>query len=149
VNLFKRREKKMIEEKHVQCLRCFKNCGIIATVEEGRVTAVRGDPDSMTGGSICPKCTLSAIEELYHPDRVNYPLKRVGAKGEGKWARISWDQALDEITEKLKAIRAEFGPEALVLTSCHGESSHEAIAAYGRFGNLFGTPNNNYGGTFV
>jgi len=131
----------MREEKHAQCMVCLVSCGLLATVENGKVVDVQGDPDSLTQGYICPKGKLGAIEFLYHPDRVNYPLKRVGAKGEGKWERISWEQGIAEVAQKLDQIRKESGPEAVIIHSGHGESPHDGIAAYGRFNNYFQTPN--------
>jgi len=139
----------MAEEKKVSCMMCLLSCGLLATVENGKVVEVSGDPESFSQGFICPKAKLGAIEFLYHPDRVNYPLKRVGARGEGKWARISWDEALDEVAAKLTALKEEFGPETLVVTTGHGESSHDAVFPYGRFENIFGTPNLICSGAFI
>ncbi len=69
-------------------------CGILVHVENGRITKIEGDPDSpLNRGTICAKC-LAQIEKLNHPDRLKYPMKRMGEKGEGKWDRISWDEAL-------------------------------------------------------
>ena len=55
------------------------------------------------------------LEHLYHPDRLNYPLKRIGGKGEGKWQQITWHQALDEIAEKLTAIKDKAGAENVLF----------------------------------
>jgi anaerobic selenocysteine-containing dehydrogenase len=75
---------------------------------------------------------------VYHPDRVKYPLKRAGKKGEGKWQRISWDEAFDTIVNKLKQVIKENGPESIVLAQ---GTSREGEAFLARFGNLLGTPN--------
>ncbi len=67
-------------------------------MKDGKLVAVVGDPDSPTSqGYICAKGEASP-ELLYHPDRLKYPLKRVGARGENKWQRISWDEALDTVS---------------------------------------------------
>ena len=77
-------------------------CGILAHVEDGKITKIEGDPDSpINRGTICAK-GLAQIERLNHPDRLLYPLKRIGKKGEGKWKRISWDEALHTISGKIK-----------------------------------------------
>jgi anaerobic selenocysteine-containing dehydrogenase len=58
---------------------------------------------------------LASIENLYHPDRLKYPLKRIGKGGEGKWERTSWDEALDRIAQKLLEIKKEYGIESLAV----------------------------------
>jgi anaerobic selenocysteine-containing dehydrogenase len=78
------------------------------------------------------------LEHLYHPDRLNYPLKRSGDNGEGKWQRLTWEQALDEIAAKLKAIKEQCGPESLALTN----GTYRTYSwARTRFFSLFGSPN--------
>ena len=139
----------MAEEKRVQCMMCPVSCGILATVDNGKVVSVRGDPDSISRGYICPKSSLGSIEELYHPDRVNYVLKRVGERGENKWQRISWEQGIQEVAQKLDQIRKESGPEAVIIHSGHGESPHDGVAAYGRFNNYFQTPHLICSGAFI
>ncbi len=76
----------------------------------GRVRGAKGDP--YTNGVICEKVARYA-ERVHHPDRLLHPMRRVGGKGEGKWQRLSWDEALDEIAERFLAIEAEHGPEAI------------------------------------
>lgn len=80
-------------------------------------------------------------EWFYRPDRVHFPLKRVGERGEGKWEKISWEQAFDEIADKLKVISDKYGPEAVAGTRGTQRTSEEFIA---RFFNVLGSPN--YGG---
>lgn len=89
-------------------------------VEDGKLTGVRGNPEHpLTRGGLCVK--LKDYEKRhYHPDRVLYPMRRVGAKGEGKFERITWDAALDEITDRWKAIIDEHGPEAILPYSYLG-----------------------------
>jgi len=79
-----------------------------------------------------------AKEYIYHPDRVKFPLKRVGDKGENKWERISWEQALDEIAGKLKQIKEKYGPESLAITA---GTDRTTLWPRQRFANLWGSPN--------
>jgi anaerobic selenocysteine-containing dehydrogenase len=81
---------------------------------------------------------LAFQQLVYHPDRVTYPLKRAGKKGEGKWQRISWDEAFDTIVNKLKQVIKDYGPESIVLGQ---GTSREGESFLARFGNLLGTPN--------
>ena len=71
------------------------------------------DPKSPLGQNPCARL-VAAVDYHYHPERLNYPLKRAGERGDGNWQRISWEQAMDEIAQKLDSIRARFGPEAVV-----------------------------------
>ena len=75
---------------------CHGGCGALVHVKAGKVVKVTGDPESpVSKGRMCPK-GLASIEHLYNPNRLKYPLKRVGKRGEGKWARISWDESSSE-----------------------------------------------------
>ena len=76
----------------------------------GRVRGARDDP--YTAGVICEKVARYA-ERIHHPERLTHPLRRLGAKGEGRWQRIDWDEALDEIAARFLAIEREHGPEAI------------------------------------
>lgn len=93
---------------------CPSTCALDIEIDEngkmGRVRGAKDDP--YTAGVICEK--VARYEERYHnPDRLLHPLKRVGAKGEGRWKRISWDQAFDEITLKFNEIEQRSGTEAI------------------------------------
>jgi len=101
-------------------LDCPDTCSILATVEDGRLTQLQGDPSHpFTRGFLCHK-VAHYDRRLYSPLRVLYPGRRVGAKGEGKFARISWDEALEEIAFRFKAIVAEHGGEAILPYSYGG-----------------------------
>ncbi|HEY6290930.1 MAG TPA: molybdopterin oxidoreductase family protein [Terriglobia bacterium] len=101
-------------------LDCPDACSILATVEDGRVTRLDGDPDHpFTKGFLCHK-VAHYDRRLYSPLRVLYPARRVGAKGEGKFERITWDEALDEIASRFQAIAAEYGGEAILPYSYGG-----------------------------
>lgn len=98
---------------------CPDTCALLVTVEDGVATEVRGDPaHPTTAGVLCTKVSRY-VERTYSPDRVLYPMRRVGNKGEGKFERISWDAALDEIAARLKPIAAR-DPEAILPYSYCG-----------------------------
>src|SRR5579863_1735778 len=93
---------------------CPDMCSLLAEVEGGRVRRIRGDPDQpFTAGFACAKVNRDA-EMVHSPERLKTPLRRVGAKGEAKFAPISWEAALDEIAGRWQAIIAESGPQALL-----------------------------------
>jgi anaerobic selenocysteine-containing dehydrogenase len=99
---------------------CPDTCAMLVTVEDGRAIAVRGDPEHpFTRGALCVKVN-DYIERVYSPDRVLHPLRRAGAKGSGKFERISWDAALDEIAGRYRAIIAEHGAQAILPYSYLG-----------------------------
>jgi len=101
------KEKKMI--KRAICFGCSSQAGVLATVEDGKIVRLQGEPDHyLNKGWLCERAR-GFIEHVYHPERLNHPLKRIGERGEGKWERISWDRALDEIAEKLKSQRNNTG----------------------------------------
>src|ERR1044071_1641892 len=98
----------MTEVVHIACPHdCPDTCGMLVTVEDGVATKIQGDPTMpFTEGTLCTK-VAHYLERTYSPDRLTYPRKRVGKKGEGKFKRISWDEALDEIAARLKAVEPE------------------------------------------
>jgi anaerobic selenocysteine-containing dehydrogenase len=104
-----------VETVRVVCAHdCPDMCSLLAEVEDGRVLRIKGDPEQpFTAGFACAKVNRDA-ELVHSPQRIRTPLRRVGAKGEGKFAPISWDEALDEITGRWRAIIAESGPLALL-----------------------------------
>lgn len=99
---------------------CPDTCATIVTVAGGRATRIQGDPDHpVTAGFLCAKVNRY-LERTYHPDRLTTPLRRVGAKGEGRFEPVSWDTALDEISARLKQVVATHGPEAILPYSYAG-----------------------------
>ncbi|MEK3874290.1 MULTISPECIES: molybdopterin-containing oxidoreductase family protein [unclassified Paenibacillus] len=101
-------------------LDCPDTCGLLLHKENGKIVKVTGNPDHpVTQGAICNKVRNMA-ERVYHPERVLYPLKRVGAKGEGKFARITWDEAVAEISGRYKELIREHGPESIMPYSFYG-----------------------------
>jgi anaerobic selenocysteine-containing dehydrogenase len=100
-------------------LDCPDTCALLVTVEDGVATEVKGDPDHPpTAGVLCTKVSRYA-ERTYHAERLLYPMRRVGKKGEGKFERIGWDEALDIIADKLKPI-ATRAPQAILPYSYCG-----------------------------
>lgn len=98
---------------------CPDTCALLVTVEDGVATAVKGDPDHpTTAGVLCTK-VARYTERTYHAERLLHPLRRVGNKGEGKFERISWDEALAAIAARLKPIAAR-APEAILPYSYCG-----------------------------
>jgi len=92
---------------------CPDTCALLITVEDGVATEVKGDPDHpTTAGVLCTKVSRYA-ERTYHAERLLYPMRRVGKKGEGKFERISWDQAIREIATRLGEIAAR-APQAIL-----------------------------------
>jgi anaerobic selenocysteine-containing dehydrogenase len=101
-------------------LDCPDACSVLVQVENGRAVKLRGNPDHpVTRGFLCAKVTRY-LEREYSPDRVLYPMKRIGRKGEGKFARISWDEALDRVSEGLSAAVRDFGSESVLPYSYAG-----------------------------
>lgn len=94
---------------------------MLVTVEDGRATRVAGDPDHpVTQGFLCAKVNRY-VERTYHRDRLLHPMRRIGPKGAGQFARITWDEALDEIADRLNAIRhSETGSQGILPYSYAG-----------------------------
>ena len=111
----------MREVRHSVCaLDCPDTCSLLIDVEDGRGSRLRGNPDHpVTRGFLCAK-VARYLEREYSPDRLLYPQKRVGAKGEGKFVRTSWDEALDTIATRLRGVADEWGPEAVLPYSYAG-----------------------------
>ena len=120
------------------CTICYHSCGMRVLVEEGRITRVEGLKDHpLNKGRLCPKGER-AIEIVYHPDRLKYPLKKAG----GQWNRIGWDDALGEIADKLQGLKKDFGPEALsIFSGSIGVENLEMMEMAQRFKGAFGSPN--------
>jgi anaerobic selenocysteine-containing dehydrogenase len=102
---------------------CPDACSVLITVEDGRATKIKGDPaHPVTRGFLCAK-VAKYVDRVYSPGRVLYPMRRVrekGTDGESAFTRISWDEALDEIAKRLRAVADEFGSEAILPYSYGG-----------------------------
>ncbi|HUE21557.1 MAG TPA: molybdopterin-dependent oxidoreductase [Bryobacteraceae bacterium] len=112
----------MPEIRHSVCaLDCPDACAVLVSIDDaGKATRLRGDPaHPVTRGFLCGK-VARYLEREYAPSRLLYPMRRAGAKGEGRFTRVAWDEALDEIAARLKSIATEFGPEAILPYSYAG-----------------------------
>lgn len=132
-------EQESVRRIKTACRACISNCSVIATVKNGRVVHLEGNPeDPMSKGHMCAK-GLSGIQSLYNPNRNKYPMIRVGERGENKWKRISWDEALDIIAHKLIEAKREYGAESVFCST--GGGGNPEFWSIARFCNVFGTPN--------
>jgi anaerobic selenocysteine-containing dehydrogenase len=118
------------------CWGCVTRDAMIGFVEDGRLKKLEGNPNSIrTMGVICAKAQ-AGVNQVYFPDRILYPLRRVGKRGEHKWKRISWDAALDEIAARLKTLRDAGTPEKFMYhygrhKASQATTMYDFMAAYG------------------
>ncbi len=110
-------EETRVEIKKAICTFCKGWCGVLVHVKDRRLVKAERDLQ-WPRKSYPPRCMRlrSAKEWFYHPERVNFPLKRAGGRGEGRWQRITWDQALDEVAQTLQQIMDDYGEQAIVAT---------------------------------
>jgi anaerobic selenocysteine-containing dehydrogenase len=114
-------------------------CGLLVGVRENKIVKIKGDPEGfLNKGYICPKGAASP-DRLSHPNRLRHPIRRVGAKGAGKWERISWPEALGTIADNLKRIREKHGARAVAFGVGMPKGLDHFIQI--RLANLFGSPN--------
>ena len=120
------------------CALCDHSCGAEVTVEDGRAVRVEGQRSHpLNKGRLCPK-GRAMIEHLYHPDRLKYPLKKV----DGRWQRITWDQAISEIGSKLGKLKTEYGASVVAFfCGSKGVENLEIVSLTQRFKAAFGSPN--------
>ncbi|HZX25989.1 MAG TPA: molybdopterin oxidoreductase family protein [Telluria sp.] len=117
---------------------CPDTCALLVTVQDGVAVEVKGDPDHPpTGGVLCTK-VARYTERTYHPDRLLHPLRRVGKKGEGRFERITWDEALDTIAARLKDIAARDPQAILPYSYCGTMGLLQGEAMSGRFFHTLG-----------
>ncbi len=120
------------------CRMCHGGCGVLVYTKNGRVAKIAGDPKCpINHGTLCSK-GIASIQLAYHPDRITHPLRRVGPKASGQWERVSWDEALNTIADRILNYRDNFGAESIVMGYGTGRENEAAIY---RFANLLGTPN--------
>jgi len=135
-----------IETKQIRgyCALCTAHCATIATVANGRVTQLEPDHDHPNGGVMCLK-GKAAPELVYNPERLDYPLKRTRPKSDADpgWRRVGWNEALDDIAQRLLAIRDQHGAKAMALGkgTKSGTSVDDVERWLGRFLYLYGSPN--------
>jgi len=116
------------------CEMCVWRCGLVATIKDGRVVKLEGNPEHPhSRGKLCPR-GQSGLMNTYDPDRVLTPLIRVGKRGEGLFRKASWEEALDLTASKMLEIKQKYGPEAMVFSSTHNLSQvqfENLLYAYG------------------
>jgi anaerobic selenocysteine-containing dehydrogenase len=120
------------------CRGCHGGCGVLVYVKDGKIAKIAGDPECpINHGTLCSK-GLASSQLVYHPDRLIHPVKRTGPKGSGKWERISWDEALNTIAERILSYKKDFGAESIVFGYGTGRENEAVIY---RIANLLGSPN--------
>jgi thiosulfate reductase / polysulfide reductase chain A len=118
------------------CEMCFWRCGVVASVKDGAVVKLEGNPHHpLNRGRLCARGN-AGVDLLNDPDRLGYPMRRTGARGEGRFTRIGWDEALDLFASKLKAIKSAHGAESVAFFP-HGLSAR----FFSTVMSAFGTPN--------
>jgi len=121
------------------CAQCLGGCGILARVIDGWPVNIVGNPlHPLNRGTLCPK-GIAGLQGLYDPDRIRTPLKRAGRRGEGKWQPISWDEALQQVSESLKNLRQKGEPHLLAVMG--GRYRGLMRSLWERFLEAFGSPN--------
>ena len=121
------------------CTLCPGGCGINVRLVDGRPIKIEGLKDHPANkGSLCPM-GISGLQYLYGPSRVTSPLKREGKRGEGKWKKISWDEALATVTQKLAELRANGRPQSVACIT--GSDQGTIPNLIGRFMTTYGSPN--------
>jgi thiosulfate reductase / polysulfide reductase chain A len=119
------------------CEMCVWRCGVLAKVENGRVVKLEGNPEHPHSmGNLCPR-GQSGLMNTYDSDRVLTPLVRVGKRGEGKFRKASWEEALDIVAQNMLDIKQKYGPEAMLFSSTHNLSQVQ----FENLLNAFGSPN--------
>ena len=120
------------------CQECHDGCDMLVHVEQGRAVRVEAAPDSRgPSEGFCSRAN-AGLERLYSSNRLLYPRRRMGQRGDGRWQRISWDEALDTVAQKFAAAKGAYGAESV----CLAKGMYCRTADYvSRLGNVFGTPN--------
>jgi anaerobic selenocysteine-containing dehydrogenase len=121
------------------CGLCYTGCGILIDQREGQHYRILGDPDSpVNRGIVCEKA-LASFDYLNHPERLRYPLRRKGERGEGRWDKVSWDEALETVAHGLDRLKERYGPESVAFIQGAAKGLQDTYLS--RFANVFGSPN--------
>lgn len=121
------------------CAICRSCCGVLLRVVDDKVVGIEGDPDNpINRGQLCIK-GLASLEYLYSPDRLKHPLKRLGQRGEGKWAQISWDEALNTVADAFIKAKDNYGAESVLISKGMAKGPEDDLTM--RFATAFGSPN--------
>ena len=119
---------------------CHEGCGVLvySDKETGKFIKCEGDPDDpYNRGALCPRC-LAFKQVEFHPDRILYPMKRAGERGEGKWERITWDEALETCYKEFRRISMTYGGDSIHALRGTARDNQWQV---GRMVNTFGSPN--------
>jgi len=122
---------------------CHDGCGVLTYTKDGKLEKIEGDPNfKYNQGRLCLRC-LNMVEQIYNNDRLKWPLKRKGEKGENKWERITWDEAYDIICAKHAEIKEKYGVQTIVTLVGTGRNCMWQPAMITR--GVFGSPNVSFG----
>jgi anaerobic selenocysteine-containing dehydrogenase len=122
---------------------CHDGCGVLFYTKDNKLVKVEGDPNSSYfNGRLCMRC-LDLVEAVNHPDRIIYPQKRVGERGENKWERISWDEALATIKERYDSITEHYGTQSVITMCGTGRNSSWQVGSISS--TVFGSPSGSSG----
>ena len=114
-------------------------CSLMVGVKNNKIVKVKGDPEGfLNKGYVCYK-GIASHERLSHPDRLKNPLKRVGARGEGRWKKISWNEAIREICKNFNKVKNSYGAKSVAF--CQGMPKGLELFVMNRLANTFGSPN--------
>ena len=120
------------------CRSCPAGCGILVRVSEGRAKKIEGNPlHPVNRGKLCARGQAS-LQELYHPDRIQQPFKRSGARGSGQFAKVSWQEALDLLTNRLKTLQKDRAMDTLALMTPELRGTLDKLTT--NFMRTFGSP---------
>ncbi len=129
----------MSDQKRVLCSSCDIYCQVLAEVSDGGAARIKATDNAPFRANICMK-GVHAPEGFLHPDRIRFPLRRVGERGSGRWERVTWDYALDDIALRLSAVTEQYGPEGFAVSASPWNlQSDNGVGR--RFMNLLGNPN--------
>lgn len=106
------------------CRQCYGRCALFGYVKDGRLLKVEGNPDLFNEGTLCTRA-FAIPQELYNPTRIRYPQKRVGERGEGKWKRITWDEAFSEARDRYTEIGEKYGWHTIAHQYGTGRDNHQ------------------------
>ena len=120
------------------CRGCHGGCGVLVHLKNGLISKIEGDSECPTNHGTTCSIGSGFLQLVYHPDRIKFPLKRAGKRGEGNWQRISWDEALDSIAGNLEQVKKDYGAESIVMGTGTGRDYEFWFV---RFAQQLGTPN--------
>ncbi len=130
---------KTVGERNVftNCAMCINNCGVIARVRDGVITKLDPNPHFIKSRAMLCARGNAGIKAVYDPDRLKYPLIRVGERGEGKWRRASWDEALDLVAKNMLEIGEKYSRAGMMFASTKGFQE----GYFTRLAECYGSPN--------